>query len=529
MRIRIINSNVFTKDKIGLNGLLIPYSLRKNDETKIVIIMTLKDVLDRIENEFMNKDLPKIQKFLKQPSVSATGEGIRETTEILMRKIKNLGGENIHLAETMGNEFGHPQIYGEIWMDKHKPTLLFYSMYDVQPVYPEKWVLNGKKVDPFGAEVHEFEWFPGFSGKCLLNRGVQNQKGPTLATFNVLETFLQEDGELPINIIFALEGEEELGSPHLRPFINEYQDKLMKSTALFFPMFFESHDGSIKFFLGVRGVIEAKMSCRGGEWGGPIGHNLHSSFSGLVQSPVFKLIEVLQALKNDNTNEILVPGIMDDPNIVGPSEEDKEVIKTLLEELKFDTMKESISVSKFRDKNGIELVGEEAIIEQVFKPGLSINGIESGYYGKGSMTIIPHEAHANLDIRLPPFQEVDYVKKCYQTYVKEKFPMVELELGAGYGPAKMSPSHPLIQMTAKIYEKFNKRPVFYPLLAGSAPFSLFHSILKLPFVYGGLGHGGRAHSPLEYAVIKSNNPNVGGIKEFELFVAKLFHQFSKEL
>jgi acetylornithine deacetylase/succinyl-diaminopimelate desuccinylase-like protein len=491
--------------------------------------MAIKDVLNRIESEFMNTDLPKIQNFLKQPSVSATGEGIRETTEILMKKIKSLGGENVHLAETMGEELGHPQVYGEIWQDKSKPTILFYSMYDVQPVYPEKWILNDKKIDPFGAEIHEFEWFPGFSGKCLLNRGVQNQKGPTLATFNVFEAFQKELGELPVNLIFAIEGEEELGSPHLKSFIEDYKEKLEKTTALFFPMFFETHDGSIKFYLGVRGVIEAKIYCRGGDWGGPVGRNLHSSYSGLVQNPIFKLIEVLQALKNDITNEILVPGILDDPMIVGPSQEDREVIKELLKTLNFEEWKQSLSVNKFRDKLGSELIGEEAIIEQLFKPGLSINGIESGYYGKGGMTIIPHEAQANMDIRLPPFQEVEYVKNCYKSYFEDKFPMVELELGAGYEPAKMSPYHPLIQTTKKIYLEFNKKPIFYPLLAGSAPFSMFQSILKLPFVYGGLGHGGRAHSPLEYAVIESNDPNIGGIREFELFIAKLFHSFSHDL
>ncbi len=491
--------------------------------------MSLTDVINRIDEHFTKNHLPEIQKFLRQPSVSATGEGIRETTEILIRKIKDLGGENIHLAQTMGEEFGHPQVYGEIWSDKRKPTILFYSMYDVQPVYPEKWVLNDKKIDPFGAEIHEFEWFPGFSGRCLMNRGVTNQKGPTMAAFNVFKAFLEEEGELPVNLIFAIEGEEELGSPHMGAFINEYADKLKQSTAVYFPMFFEEHDGSIRFFLGVRGCITAKLWCRGGDWGGPVGRNLHSSYSGLVQNPIFTLMEVILSLKDDETNEILVPGIMDDPAIAGPSQEDKEVIKELLKQLDFEDLKKSLSVSKFRDKNGKELTGEQAIVEQLFKPGLSVNGVESGYYGSGGMTIIPYEAHANLDIRLPPFQEIDYVRKKYSTYVSENFPMVDLQLGSGYGPAKMSPSHPLIQTTKTVYEHYGKQPVFYPLLAGSAPFSMFQSILKLPFVYGGLCHGGRAHSPLEYAVLESNDSRVGGILQFEKFVAKLFVEFSKNL
>ena len=492
--------------------------------------MTLETVIETIERDFKVIHLKNIQNFVKQPSISATGEGIKETAALLMQMIKDLGGENVHLAEMMGEEFGHPQVYGEIWSDKkNKPTILFYSMYDVQPVYPEKWTINDAKIDPFGAEIHEFEWFPGYRGKCILNRGIMNQKGPTIAAFNVLKTIKDIDGELPVNIIFAIEGEEELGSGHLEPFIHEYSDQLKMADAVYFPMFFESHNGEIKFFLGVRGVIEAKLKVKGGSWGGPVDRNLHSSLSGLVQNPIFKIIDILQSLKNDDTNEILVPGINEDPKIVGPSEEDQGVIKDLLKVLDFDEWKQSMNVKSFRTKDGKEITGKDAIIEQLFTPGLSINGIESGYYGKGGMTIIPFEAHANMDIRLPPFQEVSYVKKCYQQYVSEKFPMADLELGAGYGPAKMSPSHPLIQATKQVYEIYGKKPIFYPLLAGSAPFSMFQSILGLPFVYGGLGHAGRAHSPLEYAVIESENPQVGGIIDFEKSFASFMYEYNQKL
>ncbi|MHA2237612.1 MAG: M20/M25/M40 family metallo-hydrolase [Candidatus Hodarchaeales archaeon] len=492
--------------------------------------MSHEKVINLIERDFTSTHLKKIQEFVKQPSVSATGEGIEETSKTLMKSIESLGGENVHLAEMMGDEFGHPQVYGEVWSDKkNKPTILFYSMYDVQPVYPEKWIIDDKKINPFGAEIHNYEWFPGYKGKCLLNRGITNQKGPTMSALNVLNTILDVEGELPVNLIFAIEGEEELGSPHLEPFINKYAKELKLADAVYFPMFLESHKGEIKFYLGVRGAFTAKLTVQGGSWGGPVNRNLHSSYSGLVQNPIFKIMDIFQSLKNDDTNEILVPGINDDPNIVGPSKEDLLVIDNLLKELDFDEWKQSLNVEYFRKKNGEEITGEKAIIEQLFKPGLSVNGIESGYYGKGSMTIIPFEAHASLDIRLPPFQKVSYVKECYKKFISEKFPMANFELGAGYDPAKMSPSHPLIQATKQVYEIYNKKPIFYPLLAGSAPFSMFQSILGLPFVYGGLGHAGRAHSPLEYAVIESENPQIGGIIDYEKFFASLIYEFSRTL
>lgn len=490
--------------------------------------MSKKDIISIIDNEFESKHLPKIREFLRQPSVSATGEGILTTANMLVDKIERLGGKNVHLVE---HKEGHPQVYGELIVDEKKPTICFYSMYDVQPVYPEKWVINDdKKINPFGGEIHKFEWFNGYSGECLINRGITNQKGPTMGFFNVLETIKKETNTLPVNILFAIEGEEELGSKHMKLFLKSYSDKLKKADAVYFPMFFESEMGDIRFFLGVRGVIETKIKCKGGSWGGPNARNVHSSSSGLVESPVFKLIEALNSLKNDKTNEILVPGIMDDPKIVGPDEEDKKVISELLKLTDFAIMKKVTGVDKFRNnKDGVELTGEEAMIEFMFKPGLSINGIESGYYGEGGMTIIPFEAKANLDIRLPPFQEIEYVKDCYRKFLESNFPMLEVELGAGYGPAKMSPSHPLIQLTKQTYLESNKTPLMYPLLPGSAPFSMFQSILGLPFVYGGLGHGGRVHSPLEYAVIKSDDPKVGGIIDFEKFVVRLLYNFEKGL
>jgi acetylornithine deacetylase/succinyl-diaminopimelate desuccinylase-like protein len=479
-----------------------------------------QEIKSKIDDDFTKRHLTEIQRFIRQPSVSADGTGIAETIDMLVSKLKGFGADNVEIADmnTEEDEVGHPLIYGELISDPKKPTILFYSMYDVQPVFPEKWVFNDRKIDPFGGEILEFEWLKGHKGQCLLGRGVSNQKGPTIAFLNVLEAYLSEYNELPVNIIFALEGEEELGSIHIGPFIDKYFDKLKRADSLLFPAFWEDTFGKIKFLLGVRGAVVMKLSCTGGDWGAPSVTNIHSSSSGIIENPIFKLVSCLYSLKNDETNEILVPDIMDDPNIIGPNEED--ISKGYLEIEKQTYQK--LGVKKFRiGMNGLELDNQEFISEMLYKPGLSINGIEGGYYDEGTMTIIPYTVKANLDIRLPPFQQKQYVIDKYTSFIKTNFPMINIQIKkGGYESAKVPFSHPLAQYSYRLYQEFKKEVAVLPLIAGSAPFSIFQSKLQIPFIVAGMGHSGRVHSPLEYAVLNADDPKVGGIIDFEYLIAK---------
>jgi len=235
--------------------------------------MNLTNILKAINDQFDSDHLPRIQRFVRQPSVSATGEGTRETAEMVMQEIRDLGGSDVHLAEIPKGEFGHPQVYGELITDPKKKTILFYSMYDVQPVEPG-WEVGGKPVNPFGGEIHHFEWFPGCTGTCLINRGITNQKGPTQAFFNVLRTIKALEGELPVNFIFAIEGEEELASIHMESFIANYREKLKRADLVYFPMGAETYDGNVQLNLGVRGVFPMKIRMAGGDWGGPISRHI---------------------------------------------------------------------------------------------------------------------------------------------------------------------------------------------------------------------------------------------------------------
>lgn len=487
----------------------------------------IDNILESITSKFESDHLPHIQRFMRQPSISATGEGIQETAEHLMQEIRDLGGRDVHLVPVPAGEFGHPQIYGEIIEDPARVTILCYSMYDVQPVDGQEWQIDGKPVEPFGAETHDYEWIAGHRGRCVIGRGAINTKGPTEAFFNVLRTIREHSGTLPVNIIFVIEGEEELGSIHLEPFIRQYRDKLSRADFLYHPFFTERYDGVVTLWLGVKGIVPVRLWINGGEWGGPAIRDIHSMSSGVVQNPIFKMVELIDSLKDDNTGDILVPGVMDDPDLVGPDEQDKILLQRLAESTDWNELRQAFGVKSFRNYRGRELTGVDYYVQELFKPGLSVNGISGGYVGEGMKTIIPTEVTANLDIRLAPFQKPEKIRRLYEEHIRSKFPMARIAFRSGYPSAKASVTNPYVAAMVSSIESCGRKVVPIPLVAGSAPFSLFQAILGLPFVLGGLGHGGRQHSANEYAVLESKNGEVGGIRDYELSVARFIYNIAE--
>lgn len=487
---------------------------------------SLKMVLDHIDGEFESDHLSQIRRFMQLPSVSATGEGILATAEYLMREMRELGAKDVHLIPVPEGEFGHPQVYGELIEDQNRPTILVYSMYDVQPVDGEDWVIDGQHVEPFGAEIRNYEWMRGYRGRCLIGRGAINTKAPTEAFFNVLRTIRAHSASMPVNFIFVIEGEEELGSIHIERLIRQYADKLSAADLVYFPFFSERYDGAVPLWLGVKGLIPARVWVEGGEWGGPAVREIHSMSSGVVENPIFKIVELIGSLKDDTTGDILVPGVMDDRDLVGPDEDDKALLQQLADSTDWKGLKESLGVRTFRKHDGRELTGVDYYVHELFNPGLSVNGISSGYVGEGMKTIIPREVTANLDIRLAPFQKTGKVRSLYEQHIRSRFPMARLSFRSGYPPAKVPANHPYVRAMVSAIESCGKQVVPTPLISGSAPFALFQAILGLPFVLGGLGHGGRQHSANEYAVLESEDPRVGGVKDYERSVARFVYNIA---
>ncbi len=262
----------------------------------------------------IDSHLQAIQRWLRQPSISAQNIGVLDMAEMLRGDLESMGFAEAEIVPTDG----HPGVWG-YYDAGAENTLIIYLMYDVQPVNPEDW-----DSPPFAAKLIDNDL-----GKVLMARGATNQKGPERALLNALESIIEVEGTLPVNIMIAAEGEEELGSPHYYQIVDAYFDRLSSADAVLFPFNSQRPDGNISVILGVKGILYVEMTATGGAWGGPANAEIHGSYKALVDSPVWRLIKALDSLTSADDNTILVPGYYD--GILPPTEEESMLINAGIE------------------------------------------------------------------------------------------------------------------------------------------------------------------------------------------------------
>ena len=230
------------------------------------------DIYRQIDSQ-LDGHIANIQRWLRQPSISAQNDGIQEMAVLLRDDLLALGFQEAELVPTDG----HPGVWGYYDAGAEK-TLMLYLMYDVQPVDPEDW-----QSPPFAAELVEHEL-----GTVLMARGATNQKGPQRAFLNAVQSIIDVRGELPVNLMVTAEGEEELGSPHYPQIIDKYEERLKAAAGAIFPFNSQRPDGSLSMTLGVKGIIYFELEAKGNADGGPTKAEIHGSYKALVDSPVLR-------------------------------------------------------------------------------------------------------------------------------------------------------------------------------------------------------------------------------------------------
>jgi len=459
----------------------------------------LQKVLSQIERDFP-VHLSAIQEAVRQPSISADGRGVAEMASMVADSIRGLGGE----CEVVATE-GYPIVWGQIDTGAPK-TLLIYGMYDVQPVLGESWMVS----DPFGGEILEL---PDL-GPCLVSRGVQNTKGPLFGFFNALDSFQKAGVHYPVNFRFVIEGEEELGSEHLPDFVARHGDSL-KADAALFPFFCQDRTGKPMLYLGVKGIIFFDLLVRGGEWGGPVHHGIHSSNAVWCHSPAWLLLHAIASMLSPDQREILIGGVYDD--VTGPDEEGNQLLSKLALTFQPETQLEQNDMLRFKQ----QLEPVDLLKEYLFKPSLNVDGFITGHVAAGTKTVLPHEARARLDLRLVPQMDPDRTLRLLSDHLRDHdYTQVELDVHHCYPWSRISIDTAPAQAVMATYRALGYESEVWPFLAGSAPFYLFNDLLQTPIVMAGLGHGGASHSPNEYAT-------VGGIELFEKSMALFIDDYAR--
>src|SRR6266496_1563082 len=431
----------------------------------------MDNVIDFIN---VNRDryLEELKALLAIPSISALPEhagDVRRCADWCADEMRRVGLQHVRLIDTPGN----PVVYGD-WLEAEgAPTILFYGHYDVQPVDPiELW-----QTPPFEATIRDGE---------IYARGAADDKGQVFMHLKAVEAHLKQNGRLPVNMKFFLEGEEEVGSLHLDDFIRAHKDDLKADLVVISdtPMF---DRGIPSICYGLRGLVYAQIDLRGSKG------DLHSgAFGGAVANPAFVLAQMIAQMK-DRSGRIKVPGFYDD---VRPLDEAEHQAWAQL----------PFNERKYRKDFGIPKVFGEtgySTLERTWaRPTLEVNGLLSGFTGDGAKTVLPAVAMAKISMRLVPNQDPNKIAALFEDYVKKLAPKtVELKFTRMHGgkPWMTSFDNPFVQAASRAIERgFNKTPVL-TREGGSIPVvSTFQEVLGLPSVLFGVGlPDENAHAPNE--------------------------------
>jgi acetylornithine deacetylase/succinyl-diaminopimelate desuccinylase-like protein len=431
----------------------------------------MDNVIDFIN---VNRDryLEELKAFLAIPSISALPQhagDVKRCAEWCGDEMRRIGLQNVRLIDTPGN----PVVYGDWLGAAGAPTILFYGHYDVQPVDPlELW-----ESSPFEATIRDGE---------IYARGSADDKGQVFMHFKAVEAHMKQNGRLPLNIKFILEGEEEVGSAHLDDFVRAHKDDLHADVVVISDSGMFAR-GVPSICYGLRGLVYFQIDLRGSST------DLHSgSFGGAVANPAFVLAQVLAQMK-DRGGRIRIPGFYDD---VVPLQDAERTEWTSL----------PFNERQYKKDFGIpKLFGESGYttLERTWaRPTFEVNGLLSGFTGEGAKTVLPAVAMAKVSMRLVPNQDPDKIATLFEEHVRKITPKtVELKVTRMHGgkPWMTAYDNPFVQAAGRAIERgFGKKPVF-TREGGSIPVvSTFQEELGLPSVLFGVGlPDENAHAPNE--------------------------------
>jgi acetylornithine deacetylase/succinyl-diaminopimelate desuccinylase-like protein len=428
-------------------------------------------VWNQIDEDF-DEHVEDIRNFLRCPTVSASDDDMLAGAEYVAALIEGAGGS----AEIIPTA-GHPAVLGRIEGDG--PRLLRYGMYDVQPADESGW-----SSPPFAAVSADV---PG-AGPSIVARGAANSKG-SLASFLLALASARRVSDLPAEIVFVVDGEEELGSPSLPGVMSARRDDRAADAA--FDMDLTADRRSVaEVYLGCKGIVSFVLSCSGSEWGGPVGRALHSSEGVVISSPAWSLVPALSALQ-DAAGRNALDGLV--PASIPP--EDEGLLDALARDFDPAAHLEEVGALAYRGPNDARSV----LKALMYEPVLNLNGFCAGSVtGK---TIVPHEARAALDLRIPYGTDVESVVAGIERIVARAAPEVLVDGLQLCPPSRTTANSPVARAMVESQRDVGPPPRVWPSAPWWAPFYRLEQVLELPFASGGAGHAGRAHSADEYATI----------------------------
>lgn len=417
--------------------------------------------------------LKEMKELLSIPSISALSANkpdIKRAAEWLVDALQAAGLENVKMMPTEGN----PIVYAD-WLHADSDiTALVYGHYDVQPVDPlELW-----QTPPFEPDIRD---------EKIYARGATDDKGQVFMHIKAVEALLKTEGKLPVNIKFCIEGEEEVGSPTLEPFVEQHKDLLAADVLVISdtPML---EKGKPAICYGLRGLCAMQIDVKAATG------DLHSGiYGGGVANPLHALAAILASM-HDETGRVAIEGFYD--KVQPLTNEERQAFQDL--HYDEEALKKELNVG--------ELYGEAgySFLERTWsRPTLEINGMYGGFQGEGIKTVLPSEAHAKLSCRLVADQDPQEIQDIIEKHIQEHTPpgvqvnIIRMDTGR---PFQIPYNHPFIQAAMRAYEKAYEATPVLTRMGGSIPIvEGFGRLLNVPVILMGFGlPGENFHAPNEH-------------------------------
>jgi len=394
------------------------------------------------------RDLADLFRLVAQPSISAQGIGIAEACAIEEELLRN-AGMTTRIIETDHQ----PLVYGEWLGAPGKPTILFYGHYDVQPPDPlELWT-----TPPFEPTIRD--------GR-IYARGVADNKAQHFSHIAAVRAWLEATGSLPVNVKFLLEGEEEIGSPNLDKAVAQHRD-LLKADLAYTSDGPVTDDAYPEIEFGVRGMLYVELHATGAN------RDLHSGhWGGVAPNPIWELVRLLNTMIDDENN-VLIEGFYENVRQPTPG------ARAAMDALPFDV---SVAIGRIGLTEMVPPKDLPYADRVMVRPTLNIAGIDGGYGGEGSKTIVPSKARVKIDMRLVPDQSPDEIWEKIAAHVAKHAPHIEIRrLDGGMRPSYTPIEHPLAELIrAAVEQGFGKRPIDIPSAGGSLPDATWTQTLGIP-------------------------------------------------
>lgn len=430
-----------------------------------------KKVLKFVDNN-LNGLVSQLQILIRQPSVSAKNEGIEECAKLVAKIMKKSGisSEILRLKKGIA-----PIVYGEVRSKKNPDkTILFYNHYDVQPAEPfDLW-----DDEPFSGKIR---------GNKIFGRGSSDDKGELITRIKAVEAYLKATGDVPCNVKFVVEGEEETGSAHIDKYLIKFKKKFSCDGVIWEFGYVDSKNRPI-IGLGMKGLLFVELSKRESI------RDAHSSLAVIIKNPAWRLIEAINTLR-DSKGKILIKDWY---------KEVKPFTKSDLKILNSEPFEETFFKKEFGIKNFVDdKKGLE--IKKALAGGATCNiaGFVSGYTGKGAKTVLPCEALVKIDFRLVPEMIPKKQISRLNRHLKSKgYGDIKVKVYHGEAAARTDPTHPFVSQVKNSADEIFGNSIINISNAGTGPMYSFTNILQVPCIsIGSTYMFARIHSPNEFARI----------------------------